>query len=97
MLVRRKTTKPREQNSSCISNYVAKWKTIDAEPWYFGKIKCDEAEKELLSVQNEHGAFLIRVSESPRNAYSLSVRYGDTYGHHLGRDPRAQSPFPINI
>ena len=91
MLVRRKTTRPREQNS-CISNYVAKWKTIDAEPWYFGKIKCDEAEKELLSVQNEHGAFLIRVSESPRNQYSLSVRYGDTYGHHLGRDPRAQSP-----
>lgn len=40
--------------------------------WYFGKIKRVEAEKKLLSLDNEHGAFLIRDSESRRNDYSLS-------------------------
>jgi hypothetical protein len=37
-----------------------------------------EAEKKLLLPQNEHGAFLIRDSESRRNDYSLSIRDGDT-------------------
>jgi fyn-related kinase len=50
--------------------------------WYFGKIKRIEAEKKLLLVQNEHGAFLIRDSESRRNDYSLSVRDGDTVKHY---------------
>jgi hypothetical protein len=40
--------------------------------WYFGKIKRIEAEKKLLLSENEHGAFLIRDSESRRNDYSLS-------------------------
>lgn len=64
------------------SNYVAKLKSIEAEPWYFGKIKRIEAEKKLLLQQNEHGAFLIRDSESRRNDYSLSVRDGDTVKHY---------------
>lgn len=64
------------------SNYVAKLKSIEAEPWYFGKIKRIEAEKKLLHPQNEHGAFLIRDSESRRNDYSLSVRDGDTVKHY---------------
>jgi len=51
-------------------------------PWYFGKIKRIEAEKKLLLQQNEHGAFLIRDSESRRNDYSLSVRDGDTVKHY---------------
>ena len=50
--------------------------------WYFGKIKRMEAEKKLLLPQNEHGAFLIRDSESRRNDYSLSVRDGDTVKHY---------------
>ena len=50
--------------------------------WYFGKIKRIEAEKKLLMAQNEHGAFLIRDSESRRNDYSLSVRDGDTVKHY---------------
>ena len=41
-----------------------------------------EAEKKLLLAQNEHGAFLIRDSESRRNDYSLSVRDGDTVKHY---------------
>merc|ERR1739848_442091 len=64
------------------SNYVAKLKSIEAEPWYFGKIKRMEAEKKLQMAQNEHGAFLIRDSESRRNDYSLSVRDGDTVKHY---------------
>jgi fyn-related kinase len=51
-------------------------------PWYFGKIKRMEAEKKLLMPQNEHGAYLIRDSESRRNDYSLSVRDGDTVKHY---------------
>ncbi len=41
-----------------------------------------EAEKKLLLQQNEHGAYLIRDSESRRNDYSLSVRDGDTVKHY---------------
>ena len=41
-----------------------------------------EAEKKLLMAQNEHGAYLIRDSESRRNDYSLSVRDGDTVKHY---------------
>ena len=41
-----------------------------------------EAEKKLLLAQNEHGAFLIRDSESRRNDYSLSVRDGDAVKHY---------------
>ncbi|CAG0917528.1 unnamed protein product [Notodromas monacha] len=56
------------------SNYVAKLMSIEAEPWYFGKIKRIQAEKKLLMPNNFHGAFLIRDSESRRNDYSLSGR-----------------------
>ncbi|XP_077991483.1 tyrosine-protein kinase Src42A-like [Glandiceps talaboti] len=64
------------------SNYVAKLQTLDAEPWYFGKITRVEAEKKLLLPQNDHGTFLIRDSESRRGEYSLSVRDGDTVKHY---------------
>lgn len=78
-LARSRTTK----NEGYIpSNYVAKLKSLESEPWYFGKIKRVEAEKKLLSVENEHGAYLIRDSESRRNDYSLSVRDGDTVKHY---------------
>jgi len=40
--------------------------------WYFGKLKRLEAEKRLLHPCNDHGAFLIRDSESRRDDYSLS-------------------------
>ncbi|KAH9504581.1 Tyrosine-protein kinase Src42A [Bulinus truncatus] len=66
---RSKTTK---KEGYIPSNYVAKLKSLESEAWYFGKIKRVEAEKKLLSPENEHGAFLIRDSESRRNDYSLS-------------------------
>lgn len=43
--------------------------------WYFRKIKRIEAEKKLLLPENEHGAFLIRDSESRHNDYSLSGEF----------------------
>jgi len=64
------------------SNYVARAKSLESEPWYFGKIKRTDAEKKLQVPQNEHGAFLIRDSESRRNDFSLSVRDGDTVKHY---------------
>nr|XP_053654943.1 tyrosine-protein kinase Src42A-like [Cherax quadricarinatus] len=59
------------------SNYVARLQSIDAEPWYFGDIKRGDCERRLLSNLNDHGAFLIRNSESRRNEFSLSVRDGE--------------------
>ena len=56
--------------------------SLSISSWYFGKIKRIEAEKKLLLPQNEHGAFLIRDSESRRNDFSLSVRDGDTVKHY---------------
>ena len=77
MFVRSKATKHEEYIPS---NYVAK--SIEEEPWYFGHIKRIEAENKQLMPQNEHGAFLIRDSESRRNDFSLSVRDGDTVKHY---------------
>ncbi|CAN8001035.1 unnamed protein product, partial [Ixodes hexagonus] len=75
-------SKSTKQEGYIPSNYVAKLKSIEAEPWYFGKIKRIEAEKKLLLPENEHGAFLVRDSESRRNDFSLSVRDGDTVKHY---------------
>lgn len=75
-------SKKTRQKGYIPSNYVAKLKSIEAEPWYFGPIKRIEAERKLLSSENEHGSFLIRDSESRRNDYSLSVRDGDTVKHY---------------
>lgn len=67
------------------SNYIARLKSIEAEPWYFKKIKRIEAEKLLLQPSNETGAFLIRDSESRHNDFSLSVRDIDTVKHYRVR------------
>ncbi|XP_069947948.1 tyrosine-protein kinase Src42A isoform X2 [Cherax quadricarinatus] len=64
------------------SNYVARLQSIDAEPWYFGDIKRGDCERRLLSNLNDHGAFLIRNSESRRNEFSLSVRDGEKVWHY---------------
>ncbi|KAM7394978.1 hypothetical protein PAMA_006628 [Pampus argenteus] len=55
------------------ANYVAPVESIDAEPWYFPDTKRQDAEKLLLSAGNQHGAFLIRDSESQKGELSLSV------------------------
>lgn len=47
-----------------------------------GKIRRMEAEKVLLLAPNDHGAFLVRDSESRHKDFSLSVRDGDTVKHY---------------
>ncbi|XP_066870050.1 tyrosine-protein kinase Fgr isoform X4 [Kogia breviceps] len=52
--------------------------------WYFGKIGRKDAERQLLSLGNPRGAFLIRESETTKGAYSLSVRDWDqSRGDHV--------------
>lgn len=64
------------------SNYVARDKSIDAQPWYFGKLRRIDAEKLLMLAVNDHGAFLVRDSESRQNEFSLSVRDGAVVKHY---------------
>lgn len=55
--------------------YYNRHLSIFIRRWYFRKIKRIEAEKKLLLPDNEHGAYLIRDSESRHNDYSLSGMY----------------------
>lgn len=64
------------------SNYVARFMSIEAEPWYFGKLRRVNADKKLLMPENEHGAFIIRDSESRENDFSLSVRDENCVKHY---------------
>lgn len=64
------------------SNYVAPLRSIEAEPWYFGKLRRVDADKKLLMPENEHGAFIIRDSESRQNDFSLSVRDHECVKHY---------------
>ncbi|XP_046633652.1 tyrosine-protein kinase Src42A-like [Daphnia pulicaria] len=64
------------------SNYVAPLKSVEAEPWYFGKIPRIDAEKLLLQTVNKDGSFLIRESESALNDYSLSIRFNQEVRHY---------------
>lgn len=76
------TSKSTGQRGYIPSNYVAPFRSIEAEPWYFGKLRRVDADKKLLMPENEHGAFIIRDSESRENDYSLSVRDGDCVKHY---------------
>ncbi|GLV36492.1 Src oncogene at 42A [Carabus blaptoides fortunei] len=71
-----------QENARKLSSGSETYCFLASEPWYFRKIKRIEAEKKLLLPENDHGAFLIRDSESRHNDYSLSVRDGDTVKHY---------------
>lgn len=62
------------------SNYVAPGNTMEAEEWYFGKIKRGLAEKLVMS--SPPGSFLVRESESRQGDYSLSVNAGANIKHY---------------
>ncbi|XP_032822199.1 tyrosine-protein kinase Src42A-like isoform X1 [Petromyzon marinus] len=64
------------------ANYVARVQSIEAEPWFFGKISRADAVKLLLARGNDHGSFLIRESESKHGAYALSVRDVEQVRHY---------------
>ena len=50
--------------------------------WYFGKIKRNDAEKQLMMSFNQYGSYLVRDSETTPGDYSLSVRDTDRVHHY---------------
>ncbi len=64
------------------AKYVAELDSLESEPWYFGNTKRMEAEKLLMLENNQHGSYLIRISDGSNHAYSLSVRDMDSVKHY---------------
>ncbi|KAI1892837.1 hypothetical protein AGOR_G00137640 [Albula goreensis] len=57
------------------ANYVALLRDEFAKyKWYYGNINRQKAEKLLLAPQNTSGSFLVRISESHSDEYTISVR-----------------------
>ncbi|CAL4070849.1 unnamed protein product, partial [Meganyctiphanes norvegica] len=62
-------------------NIIAVVDSLDSNPWFFGNIKRNEANRCLMLPANETGSFLVRDSMAPIKTgeptpYSLSVRFG---------------------
>ncbi|XP_029966899.1 tyrosine-protein kinase SRK2 [Salarias fasciatus] len=55
------------------ANYVAPVESLDAQPWFFSETRRLESERLLMAEENQHGAFLIRKSESHAGELALSV------------------------
>lgn len=64
------------------SNYVAPARSINAEDWYHGNMKRQDAEKLLNMPGTIPGTYLIRVAETDPGLYSLSVREIDIVKHY---------------
>uniref|UniRef100_A0A3P8U5Y8 non-specific protein-tyrosine kinase n=1 Tax=Amphiprion percula TaxID=161767 RepID=A0A3P8U5Y8_AMPPE len=57
------------------ANYVALLQDEFAKhKWYYGNINRVKAEKLLLASQNKDGSFLVRISESHSDEYTISGR-----------------------
>ncbi|KAK5624094.1 hypothetical protein CRENBAI_015010 [Crenichthys baileyi] len=57
------------------ANYVALLQDEFAKhKWYYGNINRVKSEKLLLASQNKDGAFLVRISESHSDEYTISAR-----------------------
>uniref|UniRef100_A0A7M4FUI7 Tyrosine-protein kinase n=1 Tax=Crocodylus porosus TaxID=8502 RepID=A0A7M4FUI7_CROPO len=76
-------------------NYLAKQETMEAEPWFFGKISRSESLHQVLADRNPTGAFLIRISEKKGAEYVLSVR-DDSVVRHYKIWRSAQGKFYMN-
>ncbi|TGZ64144.1 hypothetical protein CRM22_006524 [Opisthorchis felineus] len=63
-------------------NHLAAVTSIESNEWYFGELRRVEAEHYLQMPGNEHGSFLVRLSESQANEYSLSVREESSIKHY---------------
>ncbi|KAL2103279.1 hypothetical protein ACEWY4_000147 [Coilia grayii] len=53
-------------------NYLVKVESLDAQPWYFGKLNRFESQNHLLTPGNPERAFLVRRSEKDEVGYVLS-------------------------
>ncbi|XP_060794044.1 tyrosine-protein kinase Srms isoform X2 [Neoarius graeffei] len=64
------------------ANYVALLQDEFAKyKWYYGNINRQKAEKLLLASQNKTGSFLVRISESHSDEYTISARSETTVFH----------------
>ncbi|KAF8567034.1 hypothetical protein P879_06255 [Paragonimus westermani] len=63
-------------------NHLAAVTSIESNEWYFGELRRVEAEHYLTLPGCEHGSFLVRLSESQANEYSLSVREENSVKHY---------------
>uniref|UniRef100_A0A672MTD7 Tyrosine-protein kinase n=1 Tax=Sinocyclocheilus grahami TaxID=75366 RepID=A0A672MTD7_SINGR len=64
------------------ANYVALVQDEFANyRWYYGNINRQKAEKLLLSSQNKTGSFLVRISESHSDEYTISARSENSVFH----------------
>ncbi|CAH8873781.1 unnamed protein product [Trichobilharzia szidati] len=63
-------------------NHLAAVTSLESNEWYFGELKRVEAEHYLQLPGNDHGSFLVRISESQSSEYSLSVREENTVKHY---------------
>ncbi|XP_025757134.1 tyrosine-protein kinase Srms isoform X2 [Oreochromis niloticus] len=64
------------------ANYVALLQDEFAKhKWYYGNINRGKAEKLLLASQNKDGAFLVRISESHSDEYTISARSEGKVSH----------------
>ena len=50
--------------------------------WFFGAIRRNHAEKQLMQPFNDLGSFLVRHSETISGGYSLSIRDTDVVKHY---------------
>lgn len=64
------------------SNYVAESQSLEAEEWFFGRMKRLEAERTLMQPFNGYGSFLIRASETTVGDFSMSVRDTERVRHY---------------
>ncbi|EMP27210.1 Tyrosine-protein kinase Blk [Chelonia mydas] len=69
------------------SNFVAQMDALEVEKWFFKALSRKDAERLLMAPGNKVGSFLVRESETNKDAFSLSVRdsssaQGDIIKHY---------------
>ncbi|XP_049920220.1 tyrosine-protein kinase Srms [Epinephelus moara] len=73
------------------ANYVALLQDEFAKhKWYYGNINRVKAEKLLLASQNKDGSFLVRISESHSDEYTISVEARELYDMEPWERPREE-------
>lgn len=62
-------------------NYLARGESVDGQLWFFGTMDRLQAQKHLMSPDNQNGAFLVRLSVKDGVGYVLSVKSEDRVKH----------------
>ncbi|XP_072552528.1 protein-tyrosine kinase 6b [Salminus brasiliensis] len=55
--------------------------SVDAQPWFFGKMNRFECISHLMSADNDDGSFLVRISETDNVGHVLSVKVKNRAKH----------------